>query len=150
MESVENESETRSHSSSIDYPKEKINSKPAPSKESSKKLGLNSSYEIVLYRPYDLETIMIGRWTTLLIISSKSGNWEFRAWVGWRDWCLLIKQRDSINYVSLCFRCEFKWPGLIWFLMTDIEIVSEYFWVLLKWSEVEKIKTPWGFEGPIL
>ena len=43
MESVENESETRSHCdshiSSIDYQKEKINGKPPPSERSSKKLG---------------------------------------------------------------------------------------------------------------
>ena len=50
MESVENESETRSNTSSIDYPKEKVNGKPPPSERSSKKLGL--------YDPYDLYTVI--------------------------------------------------------------------------------------------
>ena len=41
MESVENESETRSHSSAIDYQKEKMQSKEPPRKESSKTWNLN-------------------------------------------------------------------------------------------------------------
>ena len=43
MESVENESETRSHSSAIDYQKEKTKIKEPPSKESSKKWSLNDN-----------------------------------------------------------------------------------------------------------
>ena len=51
MESVENESETRSHISSIDYQKEKINGKAPPSERSSKKLGLYDPYNLYTQRP---------------------------------------------------------------------------------------------------